>query len=515
MSDEERELRWLRRVRRFVERLGSEGEEARLHAEVLDAAVELAQAERGYLVRVDLQADPPELSIVAARGFAREELLGDRRDDISSTVVERVLSGEAEGLVTSREEDAYVLDVSSVVERRVRAIACVPMRLRGEVRGVLYLDHRFQRDCFQEADLPYLRLFADQAALALETAALRSGQGGPLQARQVELAQIQAAREGATRDEDRPRLLRYGGLVGASPVMGALYERIERGARTTAPVLIQGESGTGKEAVARELHARSGDPQAPLVSLNCAALDSQRGLAELFGHEAGAFTGADVARQGLFHEAGRGTLLLDEIGDLSSELQGSLLRALQEQEVRPLGGKQAKPFHCRVMALTHYDLRARVKEGSFREDLFYRLDVIRLELPPLRERLEDVPLLIEHFATREGTALRLTPRALRLLVSYAWPGNVRELANEVRRLSTIAARELSAQHLSEEIRTGHGLSSAAAGESSLAGKTLAEVERELVRAALAACAGNKAQAARQLGVPRTTLYSLLKRHGFE
>ncbi|MBL4848349.1 MAG: sigma-54-dependent Fis family transcriptional regulator [Planctomycetes bacterium] len=509
---EERELRWLRRVRQFVDRLGGESDQARLFPEVLDAAIELAEAERGFLVLVNSATKPPRLSIVAARGFAQETLSG-QRSDISQTVVERVLVREGEGLVTTHEGDADVLDVSSVVQRKVRAIACVPMRLRGEIHGVLYLDHRLRSDCFHVDDLPYLRLFADQAALALETAALRGGEGGALQGRQDELASALALVEEATPDSERQRL-RYGTLIGASPPMARLYEFLERGARTRAPALISGESGTGKEHVARELHTRGLEPNAPFVSVNCAALDSANAVSELFGHVAGAYTGAAGARVGLFREAGHGTLLLDEIGDLSPDLQATLLRAVQEQEVRPLGGDQAHPFSCRIVATTHRNLRELVSDGRFREDLFYRLDVIRLEVPPLRERLEDVPLLIEHFARREEATLRLTPRALRLLMSYSWPGNVRELENEVRRLGTLRAREISAKQLSEEIRTSQGLTSAAP-ETALAGKTLAEVERELVKAALAACQGNKAQAARQLGVPRTSLYTLLKRHGLE
>lgn len=509
---EERELRWLRRVRQFVDRLGGEREQARLFPEVLDAAIELAEAERGFLVLVNAASSPPELSIVAARGFAQETLSG-QRSDISQTVVERVLVREGQGLVTTHEGDADVLDVSSVVQRQVRAIACVPLRLRGEIRGVLYLDHRGRSDCFHADDLPYLRLFADQAALALETAALRQGAGGELQPRQEELARALANSGRATPDAERQRL-RYGTLIGASPAMAKLYELLERGARTRAPALISGESGTGKEHVARELHVRGPGPSEPFVSVSCAALDLNQAASELFGHVAGAFTGAIGSRVGLFREAGRGTLLLDEIGDMPLELQASLLRALQEQEVRPLGGDRAYPYSCRIVATTHRDLRELVREGRFREDLLYRLDVIRLEVPPLRERLEDVPLLVEHFARQEGARLRFSRRGLKLLMSYAWPGNVRELANEVRRLSTIKARELSAQHLSDEIRTGEGLTSAAP-ETTLAGKTLAEVERELVAAALAACQGNKAQAARQLGVPRSSLYTLLKRHDLE
>ena len=501
----ERELRWLRRVHQFLDRIAGDRDQSLLYQEVLDTAVELAEAERGFLVEVD--AESGDVDVRAARGFTRETLAAESQ--VSQTVVERVLDREGGGLVTSREDDADVLDVSSVVRRQVLAIACVPMRLRGEIRGVLYLDHRARSDPFHAADLPYLRLFADQAALALETAALRSGQGR--HAHHDELRQFEANSQEPSPSAERRAGLRYGSLVGACPSMTDLFKLVERAARTNVPALIMGESGTGKEHVARELHARGPRPEEPFVTASCAALEPGRGVSELFGHVEGAFTGAIGARAGLFREAGRGTLLLDGVEELHLQLQATLLRALQESEVRPLGADFPQPFYCRVIATTSGDLRDRVAKGLFREDLLYRLDVLRIPIPPLRDRLEDVPLLVEHFTAREEKALRPTPRALRLLMSYTWPGNVRQLENEIRRLSALGIRDVSAQQLSEELRTGEGLTSAAP-EASFRGMTLAEVERELVKGALEACGGNKAQAARQLGVPRTSLYTLLQRH---
>ncbi|MGE0711980.1 MAG: sigma 54-interacting transcriptional regulator [Planctomycetota bacterium] len=509
--DEARELSWLRRVRELAQRVGEEPALDRLLPAILDAAIELTRAERGYLVRVEVGAERTTVRVVAARGFDGETMRGSRRD-VSQTVVERVLERDTDGLVTTREEDADVLDVTSVAERRVRSIACVPMRLRGEVLGVLYLDHRFTTDAFIPEDLPYLRVFADQAALALETAELASDRArvtAHLREAREELKQLQRLTEAPLVVEDRPGALRFGGLVGGSPAMSRLFAQIEQGARSWAPVLIVGESGTGKEQVARELHRRGSHPQAPFLSESCASLADPQREGLLFGQVAGP---AGPARDGLLRQAGRGTLLLDEVGELPPSLQARLLRVLQEGEVRPLGSDQAYPVLCRVLAATRYDLRALVAAGGFREDLFYRLDVLRIDVPPLRARQEDVPILIEHFGAQEGRPLALTPRALHLLVSYTWPGNVRELRNEVRRLCALGARELSAQQLSPEVREGRGVSQALGG---LSGKTLAEVEREMVQGALASCQGNKAQAARQLGVPRSTLYSLIKRHGLE
>ena len=519
--DPERELSWLRRVRELTLRLGTEQDLERLLPVILDSAIELAQAERGYLVRVTRNEEgKAKIKVVAARGFDGEALRSNK-SDVSRTVVERVLSsaddegGDGDGLVTTREEDADVLDATSVANRRIRSIACVPMRLRGEVRGVLYIDHRFMTNAFLPSDLGYLRVFADQAALVMETAELaeeRSQTSSRLREAREELTRLQRLTEEPAPTVDRPAHLRYGEMIGSSPVMAKLYASIEQGARSWAPVLIVGESGTGKQSVARELHRRGDRPQAPFVSESCAALEDERMEGALFGHVAGAQPGAEHAREGLLRQAGRGTLVLDEVAELPLRLQAKLLRVLQEGEVRPVGSDETFPVECRVLATTRHDLRSLVAEGRFREDLYYRLDVLRIDVPPLRLRLEDVPILAEHFASQEGRPLRLTPRALHLLVSYSWPGNVRELRNEVRRLCALDAREISAQQLSPEVRAGRGVSKATGN---LAGKTLAEVERELVQSALEATDGNKAQAARQLGVPRSTLYSLIKRHGLD
>ncbi len=272
-----------------------------------------------------------------------------------------------------------------------------------------------------------------------------------------------------------------------------------------------GESGTGKELVAREIHARGSRPHAPFLSENCAAVAETLLESELFGHARGAFTGATSDRPGLFQLAGEGTLLLDEVGDMSLAMQSKLLRVLQERRVRPVGSGALQPVRCRVIAATHRDLRRRVEEGSFREDLYYRLDVLRLTVPPLRARADDVPLLLDHFARAlGGQPLALSPRAAKLLASYSWPGNVRELGNEVRRLLSLGARRISARQLSGEIQEGRGVSRA---EAPFAGKTLGEVEQAMVEAALRDCGGNKARAARQLGIPRSTLYHLLERYG--
>jgi transcriptional regulator with GAF, ATPase, and Fis domain len=487
---------------------------------ILDAAIELAQAERGFLVRMDGSSSgggQPRIKVEVARGFAKETLAG-AHGKVSRTVVERVLT-RRRGLVTTSEEDQDIREVSSVQARRVLSILCVPMVLRGQIKGVLYLDHRFDPNAFSEQDIAVASTFADQAALALETCELMAENVQGAQRlgdtiRELEgLKEEQAARRAVVQEvTSRPRLspLRFGRLIGSSEVMQALYEEIERAARSGAPVLITGDSGTGKELVAREIHARGQNPQEPFLSENCAAITDSLLESELFGHRKGAFTGANQDRKGLFALAGQGTLFLDEVGDMSGLMQSKLLRVLQEGKVRPVGDDKPHPVTCRVIAATHRDLRELVETQAFREDLYYRLDVLRIAVPPLRQRPEDIPSLLTHFLQQEtNRPLEITSKALELLVGYSWPGNVRELENEARRLSTLGAEKVTVRHLSQEVRDGRGLARASGH---YAGKTLGEVEKEMVTAALAESGGNKARAARQLGIPKTTLYHLIERY---
>jgi len=518
VADSERELLWLRRARDLAHELTREQDPGALIPRILDQAIAMTEAERGFLVLVTPREGGFHASVRAARGFDRAALSASG-EDVSRTAVERVL-GKGAGLVTTRGEDADVLDASSVVSRRVRSIASVPLCLRGEIRGALYLDHRFVPDAFRPGDLPALQIFADQAALALETAELSQDRDRAVDRlgealREVERlerlrderpeAETPAALAGAD-----PERLRFGGLVGGSRRMQALYRDVERAARSWQPVLVQGESGTGKELVAREIHARGARAGEPLVAEGCAAIPEELLESELFGHVAGAFSGAVAARDGLFVEAGAGTLLLDEVAEMSPSLQAKLLRVLQEGAVRPLGGGETREVRCRVVSTTRHDLRARVDGGHFREDLFYRLDVLRVVVPPLRERREDVPLLLEHFCRRADAPIRFTPRALELLTAYPWPGNVRELENEVHRLVALQRGEIGAEHLSGDVREGRGGGAPVDG---LAGRTLADVERAMIAAALQTEEGNKARAARRLGIPRSTLYGLIERYG--
>ena len=318
-------------------------------------------------------------------------------------------------------------------------------------------------------------------------------------------------------DESR----RFDELLGASPAMKEVYDLLERVGESESTVLVSGESGTGKELVARALHRRSKRSTGPFVAINCAAMPEQLLESELFGHTKGAFTDARSARPGLFVQAKGGTIFLDEIGDMPVGLQPKLLRALQERTVRPVGGDTETPIDVRVVAASNRDLETAIEERKFREDLYYRINVIHVELPPLRARGADVLLLathyLQHFATQSQKDVRsLDSEAAEKLSAYAWPGNVRELANCMERAVALTRNEsIGIADLPEKIRsyrTSHVLV-AATDPSELV--PMEEVEKRYILRVLEAVGGNKTLAAQVLGLDRKTLYRKLDRYGSE
>lgn len=289
------------------------------------------------------------------------------------------------------------------------------------------------------------------------------------------------------------------GLIGDSEAMTRVKEMVRRVAQADVPVLIRGESGTGKELVARAIHEAGPRAARPFVAINCTSLPAELLESELFGHTRGAFTGAVSARRGLFVEADGGTLLLDEVGDMPPELQAKLLRVLQEREIRPVGSDVTRPVDVRVVAATHQPLEARVKEGRFRQDLMFRLDVLSIRLPALRERLEDVPMLAAHFGAKHG--VELSAAFLKALMVRDWPGNVRELENIVQRYRV----------LGEDALIGVERSGWAGFSDELL--TLREMEARYIRHVLEHCQGNKTRAAEILGIDASTLHRREKATG--
>lgn len=306
-------------------------------------------------------------------------------------------------------------------------------------------------------------------------------------------------------------------IVGRSAAMQEVFQRVRQVAPTRASVLIQGDTGTGKELIARAIHHNSPRRHRPFVAVNCGALAESLLESELFGHEKGAFTNAVRTKPGRFEMADRGTIFLDEISETSPEFQVKLLRVLQEQEIERVGGTQTIKVDIRIIAATNRDLEQEVAEGRFREDLFWRLNVVRIVVPPLRERPEDIPLLIEFFLNQfnkeHGKQVTLSPRALALLTTYSWPGNVRQLRTTIESLVILStSREISPRQLPPEIQRE---TAPAQVVKFRVGTPLREAEKELIQATLAANDGNKALAARLLGLGRKTLYRKLEEYGIE
>jgi DNA-binding NtrC family response regulator len=303
-------------------------------------------------------------------------------------------------------------------------------------------------------------------------------------------------------------------IIGASPAMLEVYKLVARVAPTTATILVVGESGSGKELVARAIHTHSLRAQGPFVAVNCTALTESLLESELFGHAKGAFTGAVVAKRGLFEEAHGGTLFLDEIADIGPKMQAQLLRAIQEGEIRRVGGSEPIKVDARIVAATNRDLEAEVRAGRFREDLFFRIHVVTLTLPPLRDRQSDIPMLVEHFlakyASREGHPhAGIAAGAMALLTRYGWPGNVRELENAIERALTLAEEGvILPSDLPPEV-----VGSVAARPHHLYDDrpTLAELEKRYIDLILQETGGNKKRAAEILGIDRRTLYRSLGR----
>ncbi len=313
----------------------------------------------------------------------------------------------------------------------------------------------------------------------------------------------------------RERIQRTWGMraiVGASPAIERVRQLVQRVADADATILLLGDTGSGKETVARALHETGGRRDQPFIGVNCTTLPSLLMESLLFGHERGAFTGATVRSKGHFELAGKGTLLLDEIGDMPPELQAKLLRVLEERRFRPLGATHEVPLFARVLAATNADLAKRVAEGRFREDLYYRLDVVSIRVPPLSERVEDIPLLIEAFLAETPRRLRLTQGAMAWLARRAWPGNVRELRNMVERIALLAEEDVVDEASLERLAPEHSPSQLGVELDRIArlllalpagvGNKMEAVERSVIELAARSCDGNRSAAARLVGMDR-------------
>ena len=450
---------------------------------LLDLALQVLEAERGLAF---LTEEP---------GIPRVERGGPAAGWVRSAVDEALAGRPVLWLHDGADAVPDHLHAASL--QGLRSLLCVPLRLPDGVIGALYLDSRRDGSPFRAEHLRFMQAFAAQAALALRSASL---------VRDMRRENRRLTSQAAPRD-------RFEGILGRSAPMQAVYELIERAGPSPFPVLVSGESGTGKELVARALHAVSQRRSRPFLAVNCAALSEALLESEIFGHRRGAFTGADTDRTGLFELADGGTLLLDEVAGMSPALQAKLLRVLESGEFRPLGAARPRRSDVRLIASTHADLPARVASGEFREDLFYRLNVLRIDLAPLRERAEDVPMLVSACLARLGLAggvevPEMRPEALRLLARHSWPGNVRELEYAVQKLALFAAGRPVDAAL---VRRVLPRATSAAALAPIGGfPTLETVRRQHIERTLDACGGDIQEAARRLRIGRATLYRRLR-----
>jgi DNA-binding NtrC family response regulator len=440
---------------------------------------------------IDDDASSRELlaRVLVQRGWSVDQLADGRE------ALDRLAAGKAPDLVVSDIRMAEVdgLAVTEAFKRDAPDTPVILVTAFGNVDGAV---EAIRRGAFDYVSKPYdvdaVQLTADRA-----------------------LEQRRLASENRTLRRQLRDKYRLENAVGRSEAMLQVFKTAARVAASDATVLILGESGTGKELVARALHQASPRASGPFVPVDCGAIAEGVLESELFGHARGAFTGAQTARRGLFEEATRGTLFLDEIGDVGPGLQARLLRALQEGTIRRVGTNESVPVDARVVAATNRDLEQAVKQGKFREDLFYRLNVVTLRIPPLRARREDVPLLAEHFASKHGRGEGATvaPEARELLMAYDWPGNVRELENVIARaLALNPSGVVVPADLPDRLRAP--VTEPAEPSRALAlppgyRPTLDELGRRYAAQVLAECQGNKTRAAELLGIDRKTLYRIL------
>ena len=330
------------------------------------------------------------------------------------------------------------------------------------------------------------------------------------------IRQRELFRENRALRRELERRYSFSEIIGTSEALQSVFRLVEKVATTNTNILVEGESGTGKELIARAIHHHSARAERPFIAINCGALPETLLESELFGHTKGAFTGATANKPGLLRAAEGGTVFLDEIGEISPAMQVRLLRAVQEHEVLPVGATAPVSFDARIICATNRDLEREVGAGRFREDLFYRLNVIEIHLPPLRERREDIPLLVRHFITRtaheQGQAVKaIQPEALSALINYRWPGNVRELQNAIERAFTLSGEGIDLDSLPPRVREAAGETVALRDPDGLR-PTLAEIERRHLMETLASVNQDKVRAANILGIDLSTLYRKLKRY---
>jgi len=484
------ELNSYKKLFEFSQKLMEKYELPALLDTLLDVVIQVTNADKGFIVLVE-SGEP----VVKVARNLRRETISDAVSHLSDSILARVMKSRTPLIISDALSDAEFKNSLSVVNLKLTSVLCVPMLERGNTLGIIYVGNDNVAQLFDETHLEVLTIFASQAALLIRNALLVN----ELQLDNKTLLQ-------------RIERMRFGEILGSSPPMQDVFRKVQKVAVTDISVLITGETGTGKELIAREIHNRSVRAKGPFITINCGAIPENLLESELFGHVRGAFTGAVANKAGRFQAANGGTLFLDEIGEMPLALQVKLLRALQERVVTRVGDTHAEPVDIRVLAATNRDLEVEIKAGRFREDLYYRLNVVQIHLPPLRDRGDDIVVLARYmvgrYAPDYGNQVRgLTPQAVAAIKRHHWPGNIRELENRIKKAVVLADKAL----LGPE-------------DLNLAPDDLPPIlpladakdrfQREYINEILALNNGNRTKTARDLGVdPRTIFRHLEKDEG--
>jgi transcriptional regulator with GAF, ATPase, and Fis domain len=471
----------------FSERLIHQRDLGELLDALMDAVVEITNADKGFLVLLEGET----VDVKVARNVNKENI-ADAVSQLSDSIIAKVIRTRKPVIVSDALRDDEFAAAKSVMQLKVSSVICVPLLDRGRLLGLIYVGNDSIRDLFQHDTLRVLSIFASQASLIVANALL-----------------LNELKVDNKRLNDRLEQYRFGEIVGTSPPMQAVFRKVEKISGTDISVLITGETGTGKELIAREIHNRSPRAAKPFVTINCGAIPENLLESELFGHVKGAFTGAVANKLGKFQAADGGTLFLDEIGEMPIELQVKLLRAIQEKVVYRVGDTRPETVDIRILAATNRELEKEIAGGRFREDLYYRLNVVNVELPPLRVRGDDVLVIARYLISRysreyDAKVKGLSPNAAVGIRKHSWPGNIRELENRIKKAIVLCESSVIGP---DDL----GLTGDVLPQILTLSDAKDKFQRDYINEILALNNGNRTKTARDLGVdPRTVFRHLEK-----
>ncbi len=455
--------------------------------ELMDSVIEITSADKGFLILME----GDQLDVKVARNLKRENI-ADALSQLSDSIVAKVIETRRPVVISDAMNDDEFSSSQSIIKLRLTSVICVPLLERGNLIGIIYVGNDSVVDLFQDETMRVLTVFAAQASLIISNAML--------------LNELKVDNQQLSR---RLEELHFGEIIGTSRPMQEVFRKVEKVASTDISVLITGETGTGKELIAREIHRRSPRRDLPFVTINCGAIPENLLESELFGHVKGSFTGAVANKAGKFQSADGGTLFLDEIGEMPLNLQVKILRAIQEKVVVKVGDTRPEAVDIRILAATNRELEEEIRHARFREDLYYRLNVVNLHLPPLRERGDDIPVIARYLLSRyskeyDTRVKGFSPNAAVAIRKYDWPGNIREMENRLKKAIVLAEGNLiGPEDLGLSGDTLPSILSLAAAKD--------KFQRDYINEVLALNNGNRTKTARDLGVDPRTIFRHLEK----